>query len=55
MSKKENQEPKNQAVEIEDLNLEDAAQQQVKGGSNNLRQIGLASINLADSPTLPLP
>ena len=55
MSKKENQEPKNQAVEIEDLNLEDAVQQEVKGGVNNLRQIGLASINTADSPSPPLP
>ena len=58
MSKQENQEQKNQAVEIEDLNLEDAAQQQVKGGprmecANNLKQIGLASINVVDSPSLP--
>ena len=54
MSKKENQETKNQAVEIEDLNLQDAAQQEVKGG-HNLRQIGLATINTADSPSPTLP
>jgi hypothetical protein len=55
MSKQENQGQTNQAVEIEDLNVEDAVQQEVTGGegarmesANNLKQIGLATISLAD-------
>ena len=53
MSKQENQEQTKQAAEIEDLTVEEAAQQEVKGGprmesSNNLKQIGLACVNFGD-------
>ncbi len=36
MNQQENPEPMNQVVEIEDLIVEDTAQNEVKGGADNL-------------------
>jgi hypothetical protein len=36
MHQQENQKPTTQAVEIEDLTVEESAQQEVKGGADNL-------------------
>jgi len=51
MNQQENPVRTNQAVEVEDLTVEESAQQEVKGGSqctNNLKQIGLASLSYSD-------
>jgi hypothetical protein len=45
MSRQENQNQKKQAVEVEDLPVEEATQNEVKGGTgcqNNLKQMGIA-------------
>ena len=54
MSKQENPERTNQAIEIEDLTVVEARQQEVKGGprtesANNLKQMTLTTTILTDS------
>ena len=53
MNRQDNRERMNEAVEVEDLTIEESAQHEVKGGSsasgNNLKQIGLGIHNLADT------
>lgn len=52
MSQHDNKERTKEAIEVEDLTIEESAEHEVKGGSvasaNNLKQIGLATINYAD-------
>jgi len=51
MNYQENPERTNQTIEVEDLTVEESAQQEVKGGtecSNNLKQMGLAIVSYTD-------
>jgi hypothetical protein len=49
MNHQENPET-NQAIEVEDLTVEESVQHEVKGGLaiNNLKQIGLATVSFND-------
>ena len=51
MNQQDNREPVNEAIEVEDLTIEESAQNEVKGGTgasaNNLKQIGLGIHNIA--------
>ena len=51
MNQQENKERMYEAIEVEDLTIEESAQHDVKGGSsaNNLKQIGIAIHNCADT------
>jgi len=48
MNHQENPERTNQAIEVEDLTVEESAQHEVKGGlaTNNLKQMSLASLSV---------
>ena len=54
MSQNEKQERTNSSVEIEDLTVEESAQNEVNGGniagsSNNLKQLGIGCHNIAST------
>ena len=51
MSQQENQERTNQAIEIEDLTVEESGQDEVTGGANNLTKVGVGTLILANANT----
>jgi hypothetical protein len=52
MNQQENPEQKTLAVEVEDLTVEESAQQEVKGGTKGIQTVYTGSITLTTTTTI---